>query len=464
MISAKSNRQAAKFGFSFGLGWFGAGISWVHVAIADFGGIPILASLFLMLLLVSYLALFPALAAYLSLRFNKRLGLWAIVPAWLVAEWIRSWLFTGFPWLSIGYSQVNSPLSGFAPVIGEFGIQALVIAISTLVLFKPFKRSVFVIAVLFIAGFSLQQYQWTTHTGKTVSLALVQGNIQQSVKWQPDNEVPTMSKYLNMTIPHLQEADLIIWPEAAIPRLEILANDFLVEVDRLASESNTAVLTGIVDFQPDTNFAFNNIIALGKKQSFDQFGHYKYLDNNRYNKHHLLPIGEYVPFEFILRELAPIFDLPMSSFSRGSYQQSNLIANGLNISPAICFEIAFSAQIRANLYDDSDFILTISNDAWFGDSHGPWQHLQIAQMRALEFAKPVVRVTNNGITAVINEQGKLQSVLKQNEADVLSTTLNLSSSNTFYQRYGDLFIILLVSFITFFLIFTNKHKMLKNRF
>ncbi|NVK26228.1 MAG: apolipoprotein N-acyltransferase [Gammaproteobacteria bacterium] len=443
--TAATAKQAAFHGFYFGLGWFGAGISWVHIAIADFGGLPIILSLALMLLLVSYLALFPMLATWLTVKLKNSVGLFAFVISWIFSEWLRSWMLTGFPWLSIGYTQTSSPLSGFAPIIGEFGLQVLVLLLVISLLAKRKLLPLLSIVFCFTLGHLLQMQSWALNTvidstqspsSKTANISLVQGNIAQSVKWQPDNEVPTMTTYAELTQSLWSHSDIVIWPEAAIPRLEVLARDYLNEMDRTAAESNTALLTGIVDFQPDTQLAYNNIIALGKKQADAEFGHYKYLHHNRYNKHHLLPIGEFVPFESILRTLAPIFDLPMSSFSRGQYQQENLVANGLNITPAICFEIAFSNQLRANVYQDSDFILTVSNDAWFGDSHGPWQHLQIAQMRALEFAKPVVRVTNNGITAFISSNGEIAEKLPQNQAGTLSKTLTLTPTNTPFYRFG----------------------------
>ncbi|MDU0111533.1 nitrilase-related carbon-nitrogen hydrolase [Psychrosphaera aquimarina] len=158
----------------------------------------------------------------------------------------------------------------------------------------------------------------------------------------------------------------------------------------------------------------------------------------------------------MLRKLAPIFDLPFSSFNRGEYQQDNLIANGYHIAPAICFEIAFPQQISANLTDNSDFILTLSNDAWFGDSHGPWQHLQLAQMRALEFAMPVVRVTNNGVTAVIDQTGQISASINQNIAKVLTYPLNLSASHAFYKRFGNLTTWLLMLLLTVILFWRRK--------
>ncbi|MDO6721093.1 apolipoprotein N-acyltransferase [Psychrosphaera sp. 1_MG-2023] len=487
LIFAVSKAQTAKvafrLGFFYGLGWFATGISWIHVAIADFGGMPTAISILLMALLDGYLALFPALACYLTKRFSiSNIG-FAFIPFWLICEAIRGWFLTGFPWLSIGYTQTDGPLAGYAPVIGEFGIQALLLIIAVLIktllchLFyritksqpnpdTPKTLSVTAITILLIiaVGNGLKSLNWFEQTDKSTSIALVQGNIEQSIKWQPENEMPTMQTYLAMSQPHFESSDIVIWPEAAVPRLEVISNDFLREIDLIAANSNTALITGIVDYQPETNKAFNNIIALGKKYSNDSFGHYKYLHNNRFSKHHLLPIGEFVPFESFLRKLGPLFDLPMSSFSRGAYAQDNLIANDVHISPAICFEVAFSNQVRANIYQGehaSDLILTVSNDAWFGNSHGPWQHLQIAQMRAIEFAKPVIRVTNNGVTAVIDGSGMLVKTLPQFEAAVLTHDLKLTTSNTPYYQYGNLPVWCVIVIFIAILIFKRKTLQLK---
>ena len=469
IVHSPNVKQATRYGFIFGLGWFSFGLSWIHNAIADFGGLPLFFSLLLMFLLVAYLALFPALFSWLTFKTKDKYSLFVVIPLWLSVEYLRSVLLTGFPWLSIGYSQLTSSLSGYAPIVGEFGLQAIVVLLSCLIVIAfnmhttktkdNYKYTTVSIVALFLiplAGQSLTYYQWSEDNKKQINLALVQGNIAQSIKWQPENEVPTMVKYYELTSPHWQSADIVIWPEAAIPRLEISSNDFLSDMDKDASESNTALITGIVDYQPNTTYAFNNIVTLGKKNTTDTSGHYQYLHNNRYSKHHLLPFGEFVPFESILRKLAPIFDLPFSSFNRGEYQQDNLIANGYHIAPAICFEIAFPQQISANLTDNSDFILTLSNDAWFGDSHGPWQHLQLAQMRALEFAMPVVRVTNNGVTAVIDQTGQISASINQNIAKVLTYPLNLSTSHAFYKRFGNLTTWLLMFLLTTILFWRRK--------
>ncbi|WP_441295210.1 apolipoprotein N-acyltransferase [Paraglaciecola algarum] len=462
LLAQTQPKQSFKIGFAFGLGWFGAGISWVHVSIADFGGLPLIASIGLMLLLCSYLALFPALASYLIKRYFS-LKLWplALPFVWLSIEWLRSWLFTGFPWLSLGYSQINSPLAGWLPLIGEFGLNALILIIcSSLALSfirKHWLSNLSLTGIIFISGVVLDQVNWATPTGNTAQIAMVQGNIRQELRWTPEQDQPTMDKYLEMTSNHWLNNDVIIWPEAAIPQLEPIALDYLRDLDSIAAASNTGLITGIVNYNFETKQAYNNLIGLGVKNSASSnqidgvtVGHYRYLHANRFAKHHLLPIGEFIPLESWIRGLAPIFDLPMSSFTRGDYQQANIQANGFNFAPAICFEIAFPRQIASNLYFNTDFIITVSNDAWFGASHGPAQHLEIAQVRAKEFGLPVLRSTNNGITAFIDHTGAIQSQLPQFEDAVLTDKIQLVSGETPYRKLGD-WPIWLISLSLFFI-------------
>ncbi|MBU3022560.1 apolipoprotein N-acyltransferase [Aestuariibacter sp. A3R04] len=427
----------------FGLGWFGAGISWVHVSIADFGGLPIVLSVLLMLILCGYLALYPAFAMWLTKRyFPTRLWPLALPFIWVVAEWLRSWMFTGFPWLSLGYSQTDSLLAGWMPVIGETGVTALVIALATsLALVKRNKRVIYpclLFSVCFVSGFLLKQVEWVVRD-KSYNVAMVQGNIAQSLRWVPEQDGPTMEKYRNLTAP-LWQSDLIIWPEAAVPKLELMATGYLAELDKKAYESNSGLITGIVNYNWESEEAWNNLLVLGKTKPTDTGPQYHYFHNNRYAKHHLLPVGEFVPFEDILRPLAPLFDLPMSSFSRGDYEQPNLVANGIHLAPAICFEIAFPRQVAANVHANTDMIVTVSNDAWFGHSHGPAQHLEIARVRAIEFGRPVLRATNNGITAFINEKGDVDAVLPQFEAASISATVQAQHGLTPYNYFGDLLV------------------------
>jgi apolipoprotein N-acyltransferase len=443
--NASGAKQAGLLGFSFGAGWFGIGISWVHVSIDQFGGLPLVASLGLMALLVAYLALFPAFACWLSYKLRHP----ALMPllfsaSWTLAEWLRGHLLTGFPWLSLGYSQTSAGLTHFAPLIGETGVSFILVfcAAALAQLFcgqRTLSRYSYVLlaGILFVASPYLSQFKGWQYSGKHISVLLVQGNVKQELRWTPEQEWPTMLKYLDLTRPHFQ-TDLVIWPEAAIPQLEPLAEGYLDNLNRAALYADTAVITGILDYNSKTQQAWNNLIVLGKRQPDASDGDYFYGHANRYSKYHLLPIGEFVPMENWLRQLAPIFDLPMSSFSRGSYVQPNLVANGYHLLPAICFEIAFPAQISANMTDATQLLLTVSNDAWFGDSIGPHQHLQIAQMRALEFGRPMLRATNTGITATIDASGQISEKARQFTETVLKDQLRLSAGSTPYARFGDL--------------------------
>lgn len=424
----------------FGLGYFSVGLSWVHVSIADFGGVPLIGSIGLMFLLCGYLALYPALLFYLLNRFFNVL-LWplAIAFIWLVMEWLRARMFTGFPWLSIGYSQTSSPLATYYPLIGEIGLSALIVlaCMSLAVGIKLKKRMLAAtpIIVMFVCAFSLSGFEWTKPNGVTKTTALVQGNIPQSLRWDPEQDEITKEKYIALTEPFWNH-DIIVWPEAAVPSLEVMTLEYIKALDEKATETNTGIITGVVNYNARTEIIYNSLLALGIDEQKNSFP-YHLNHEKRFSKHHLLPIGEFVPFENLLRPLAPIFDLPMSSFSRGDYIQPNLLVKDTALVPAICFEIAFPKQISANIYSHSDAIVTVSNDAWFGNSHGPHQHLQIAQVRASEFGLPVIRATNNGVTALIDHKGNIQAQAPQFVETVLSSEMKLVTGMTPYYRFGD---------------------------
>jgi apolipoprotein N-acyltransferase len=442
-------RSAAPFkvGLAFGLGWFGAGISWVHVSIADYGGVPLAVSLLMMLVLCAYLALYPALFAYLLAKVNRHSAqqllpvLCAAPVLWYVTEWARGWVLTGFPWLSLGYSQVNGIAHSMLPVIGESGVAALMILIA-MSLTPPTQRLLGRYEIeaksngLFATGFVMViLLNYLPHTwgevqqDEQITVAMVQGNIPQSLRWVPEEDANTMRKYLTMTQELWASHDVIIWPEAAIPQLEPLALSYLSELNTLAEQHDSALVTGVLNYRVDTDEAFNNVIVID--------GNYQYEHANRYAKHHLLPIGEFVPFESVLRGLAPIFDLPMSSFTRGDYLQPNLIANGLTMTTALCYEILFARQVRANLSDNTNAILTLSNDAWFGDSHGPHQHMQIAQTRAAELGIPVLRSTNNGVTGIVAADGSNLAQIPSFSATHLSYALPARAFSTPYKTWGE---------------------------
>ncbi|WP_105900961.1 apolipoprotein N-acyltransferase [Vibrio gangliei] len=436
------NNQTTKMGFwialAWGLGQFGTGINWVHVSIDTFGGMPKIASVGLMALLVTYLALYPALfGALLNRFFAKTNALRLVIAApilWLITDCLRGWVMTGFPWLWLGYSQIDSPLNGFAPISG---VESITLALwliagglAITLLNKQWQYLALPVGV-FAVSIGLNQVDWVKPNPETTtSFALIQGNIDQKMKWVPSHRWPTLMKYTDMSRANWG-TDIIIWPEAAIPALESDLPAFLHNLDTAAKANNSALITGVLS-QDDMGLFYNNVLTLGD----NGLGPYDYDTAKRYSKHHLLPFGEFVPFGDLLRPIAPFFNLPMSSFQRGEYIQPNLVAHGRHLLAALCYEIIFSDQVRDNVTDDTDFILTLSNDAWFGDSIGPLQHMEIARMRALELGKPLIRATNNGVTAVTDYKGKITKQVPQFQTEVLKAEVTSTSGNTPYTFIG----------------------------
>ncbi|WP_370597846.1 apolipoprotein N-acyltransferase [Plesiomonas shigelloides] len=438
----RSAKQAALVGFVWGFALFITGISWINVSIQQFGGLPVAVGWVLVALLAAYLSLYPALFAALLARLlpyaNAARLVFAAPVLWTFTEFLRGWMLTGFPWLQFGYTQIDGPLRGLGPITGVQGITFALMLTSGLLTLALVRRKVIpaVVAVaLPLAALPLANLHWVKADGeRKINVALVQGNIDQELKWEPAYRIPTLQTYLDMSRPYLQRGDLVIWPEAAIPSLETEENELLSMLDSITRSNKSMLITGVVDRNPQTKQFFNTVIVLGDPQET-----YQYPTRNRYNKNHLVLFGEYVPFEGLLREIAPLFNLPMSSFSRGDYLQPDLRAGQFHLETAICYEIILGSRMRANFLQnpDTDFLLTVSNDAWFGHSIGPWQHFQMARMRALELGRPLLRATNNGVTAVIDSNGEIQQQIPQFKTAVLSATVVPMRGETPYARFGD---------------------------
>ena len=428
------HQQSAKYAFIrsaiFGLGMFSTGVSWVFVSMYVFGDISAFLALVGTFLFCFFNAVFFALPFALCGLAEKRptIGLVTLPALWVISEWIRSWLFTGFPWLYAGYSHTDTWLSGWAPIGGvlllSFYTAFAAAALAQIRLHKNLALHLTAlgsIAIVFLAGLALQKVEWTEPAQSPVSVALVQPNVDQHDKWSISKRRQILQNLVAQTESYWG-ADIVVWPEGAIPVLYTQITDFLEDINQRALSSNTTLITGLPTNQKPEGPYYNSMLALG-------------MDHGVYNKTRLVPFGEYVPLEKYIRGLNNFFNLPMSSFSLGNKNQPLLTAAGQKISTAICYEIAYPDLVAKNSRN-SNILLTVSNDAWFGDSIAPSQHMQMAKMRAIENAKPVMRGTNNGITALVDHRGQITTKLDQFTTGVLTGKVSPHTGSTPFSRYS----------------------------
>lgn len=455
--TARSTKQAAIRGWLYGVGLFGVGVSWVYVSIHNFGNAPVPLAAALTALFVIALALLFGLHGYIYKRWlaNRRLAVLIGFPTlWVLSEGFRSWFLTGFPWLLAGYAPIDSGLAGWAPIIGVYGLSgfcALTAACLYLIVLADRQQQVKLLALAmfpFISGAMLQQISWTQPGSQApVRVALVQGNIPQQLKWNPRHRQQIIDRYLSLSTPLLNDSngtELIIWPETAIPLLYDRALPRLQPFEQALQTSNTGLISGIPYRTPTPASAdnptrfHNSITGLGRAKGL-------------YHKQRLVPFGEYVPLESWLRGLIDFFDLPMSNFSLGAANQPPLLLerssdDNIRISAYICYEIVYP-DLVAETARNSDLLLTISNDSWFGDSLAPHQHLQMARMRALENGRYLIRSTNNGISALINANGKIEQQAPQFEVATLQGEVIPMTGTTPFSRFGSVPIIILCTLL-----------------
>jgi apolipoprotein N-acyltransferase len=394
-------RGVFHLGMAFGLGYFGFGVYWIYNSLHDFGMAPPLVAGGITGLLVVVLALFPALMLTFWYYSKQRFGdisLWLLPLYWFGMEWFKGWFATGLPWLSLGYSQTGSPLAGYAPIVGVYGIGLLcmLMAVALFLLLRDRRYPLLAILLLIpLAGWLLQQLDWSEAQQNSLRVTMVQGNIPQEIKWRYEQRQNIFNTYWRETSQHWG-SDLIIWPETALPgQSEELEQSVLRPLQQAAIENDSTLITGLVVSESENNRYYNSVMMLGSARGV-------------YHKRHLVLFGEYYPMRGLLDLFSGLISIPYSDLTPGPRDQPLMRVNGSTLGVSICFEDVFSRQILLAL-PEANLLVNVSNDAWFGNSTAPHQHLQIAQMRALETARPMLRSTNTGVSAFIDHRGRVMA-------------------------------------------------------
>ena len=430
-----SPRRAFGLGFWFGIGFFGTGVYWVYISVNQFGGVPPIGAAAFTGAFVAILALFPACTGYALNRYfppvNTVKMVYAFPAIWVAVDIIRGNIFTGFPWLFIGYSQSSSPLKGYAAILSVYAVTLAALLTSGLLVnaYMKYRQKMYqlmyynllAIVILWIGGSLLCLIPWTKPEGKPVTVSLVQGNIPQSLKWSPEHLALSFDTYEKLTAPLWGKSQLIVWPEAAIPVSFEDATSFLDSMTDKAKQSGSELILGIPQSAGNDSY-YNSLIALGTSQQV-------------YQKRRLVPFGEYTPLANISSQLLKFMDIPMSNLISGAAHQPPMQIGDLKILPSICYEIAFPDLMQTP--DKSiSFLLVVTNDAWFGRSSAQAQHLQMAKMRALELGRAVLFVSNDGITAIIGPDGRIEASIPPHEAAVLTSTVQPMFGLTPWMRNG----------------------------
>lgn len=436
-----TRKQAFARGYLYGVGFFGAGIYWVFTSMHVYGQASALLAGILTIALIAFLALFPGCIGYLLTRFfpknNITKAIFAFPVLWLFFEWVRSWILSGFPWILLGYSQTGSPLRGLAPIGSVYlvSLTALISAgllVSIIYLCKRARDSIWlliILALIWSASEGLATIHWTKPAGKPITVSMIQGNVSQSVKWQPEQVEKSIKTYVGLTNQHW-DSQLIIWPEAAITVPKQNAQGLIDKLNTKAKQENTAIITGVPLIRDNTYY--NGMIAIGD-------------GSGEYTKRHLVPFGEYLPMRFLFQWFRKYVLIPMADMGRGARDQGPFIASGVSFAPYICYEIIFTREVLDTI-GDRQMIVVISDDSWFGRSLAPIQQLQMTQMRALETGRYVLAATNDGVTAIVNAQGEITKFIDPFVIDVLTSEAQPMTGKTPVMIIG-LWPVAIVSFL-----------------
>lgn len=419
-------------GWLYGLGFFVAGASWVYVSINVFGRASPLLAAFLTFIFCAGLALLFGIQSWLYKRFlaHSNFAPSLAFPAlWVLFEGLRAWLLTGFPWLYSGYGAIDTPLAGWAPISGVFGLSMVLVLLGSLpvsaLILPKFRRQALtgwlaLLLISLVGGKVLQHHDWTAPRGEILQAAIYQPNIPLEQKWDRREFRKILQQFRTATDPLYADNDLIIWPESALPAFRQRIEPYLDDISQRAQAHNSTLITGIPS-RDDSGF-HNSILALGNGEGI-------------YHKQKLVPFGEYVPLENWLRGLIDFFDLPMSNFVAGTSQQPMLTAGELKVATFICYEVVYPDFVASNSRG-ADFLVTVSNDSWFGRSIGPLQHLQMARFRAIETDRDMLRGANNGVSAIIDHKGNLRVQSAQFVESTVFGSIQPRTGNTPFMATG----------------------------
>lgn len=422
-VRGASPRTAFVAGWGYGLGLFLVGVSWVFVSLSTYGGLPAPIAVVATLLFCAFIALYPAIALGLAARLAP--GGWvrpalALPAAWVLMEWVRGWFLTGFPWLAMGYSQApDSPLAGFAPVLGVYGVSLAVALVAGL--FASRRPNPITLGVLLlVGGYGLQQVAWTRPAGQPVSVALLQGNVPQEMKFRPEKIAATLQDYARQVF--ATEARLVVLPETAVPVFRTsVPEGYLELLAEHVKQRDGDLLVGLPENTPSGEY-YNAVASFGAS------------GEGNYRKHHLVPFGEFVPWGF--RWLVDMMSIPLGDFSVGSPDQGPIAAAGERLAVNVCYEDAFGEE-RIHAAREATLLVNVSNDAWFGNSLSPRQHLQIGAMRSLEAGRWQLRANNTGITAILDEKGRTRAELAPFNQGTLMGEAQGRTGLTPYLRWGN---------------------------
>jgi apolipoprotein N-acyltransferase len=445
-LSASGNVLSIKrvftLGWCFSFCWMYAGVAWLLIALSRYGGMPIALAMFSLALLLAFLATYAgaafALIVWVQRRWRVALPLVALLlfPSfWILNEWMRNWLFTGFPWIIAGYAHNLSPLNGYAPLLGVFGIGWICAMLAGAIALSVLSRDTWrwttgLLASVLALGAGMHQIAWTDSVGKPISVRLLQGNVAQDMKFNPEHLNESLRLYHRMITE--APADLIATPETALPMLSSrLPDDYLPRLDQFAQETGSHLIVGVAVHDGGPVYS-NSVLGFARGLSKPY----------RYDKHHLVPFGEFIPYGF--RWFVDWMEMPMGDFSSAGLLQAPMAVRDQLVLPNICYEDLFGEEIAAQLAHQNaqtgrsaTILLNTSNIAWYGDSLAIPQHLQISQMRALETGRPMLRSTNTGATAIIDPKGKVLAQLTPITQGTLSAHVQGMSGLTPYVRVGN---------------------------